>query len=383
MICEKEKCTGCFACYNKCPQKCISMKEDAFGAIYPCIDEQKCIHCHLCEKTCPVNHPIKGQMPLKCFAMKSIQKEILRSSTSGGAATIFSKKILEQNGVVYGASFMEDRTVTHIRVEQFVDLKKLQGSKYVHSYMNDTFKQIEIDLKNNRKVLLIGTPCQIGGLHNYLKKEHRNLYTMDIVCHGVPTQKFLQDEINNLVGKKQPVDAISFRNTDGYMLKLYHESKQLSQREMVTSKYYLSFMNGISCRENCYTCPYANLNRVSDITIGDFWGLGKDSAFFETKEEGVSLILPITQKGLAFLQECQEEMQLEERNIEEAIQGNNQLRSPTKKSKQVEIFRNQYIHKGYRGTYNFTTFKMRIKNSIEKLPLLHTLYKKIKGVKNV
>lgn len=378
MICEKEKCTGCFACYNCCPQSCITMQEDDFGAIYPKIDETRCIHCHLCEKICPVNQPVEQQYPLKCLAMKSKEKGILENSTSGGAATIFSKAILEKNGIVYGAAFFTNRTVKHVRIEKIQDLKQLQGSKYVHSYIQDSFKQIQKDLRDNKYVLFIGTPCQVAGLRNYLNRDYEKLYKVDIICHGVPTQKFLKEEINQLV-KKEKVENLSFRDKEGYVLKLYQKNKLLKKKDMLTSKYYLSFINGVSFRENCYICPYANPNRVSDITIGDFWGLGKDSKFFMTKEEGVSVILPITTKGIQLIEQCHIEMDLEERNITEAIDGNTQLYESSKKTKQVERFRKEYILKGYKGVYNIPLTKMKIKNKIKEISFLNNVYKKIKG----
>lgn len=172
MICEREKCTGCFACYNVCPKGAINMVEDIYGYIYPIIDKNKCINCNLCKKVCPSLNKVVKTKPLKCYAVVAKDKKILSKSTSGGIATVLAKKIISENGVVYGAAYIDEKcTVAHIRIESVKDLTKLQGSKYVHSYILGTYKNVKEDLNKSRKVLFIGTPCQIAGLKSFLRKE--------------------------------------------------------------------------------------------------------------------------------------------------------------------------------------------------------------------
>ena len=170
MLCEKNKCTGCFACYNACPKKAITMIEDKCGYIYPSIDEDKCIKCGKCEKVCPTTKKTDLKKPVKCYAIVAKDKEILKHSTSGGISIVLAKKILSKNGVVYGAAYIDKECkVGHIRIDNEKNLDRMQGSKYVHSYINDAFSKVRNDLNNNRKVLFTGTPCQVDGLKHFLR----------------------------------------------------------------------------------------------------------------------------------------------------------------------------------------------------------------------
>lgn len=170
MLCEKNKCTGCFSCYNACPKKAITMKEDNCGYIYPSIDEGKCIKCRKCEKVCPAITNSDLKEPVKCYAIVAKDKELLKNSTSGGISIVLAKKIISDNGVVYGAAYIDKEcNVGHIRVDNENELNRIQGSKYVHSYINDVFIMVRNDLNSNRKVLFTGTPCQVDGLKHFLR----------------------------------------------------------------------------------------------------------------------------------------------------------------------------------------------------------------------
>ena len=215
MICGKDKCTGCFACYNICPKNAIEMKEDEFGYIYPEIIKSKCINCGLCKKTCPVLNNVDKIEPIKCFAMYAKNENIRENSTSGGVATQLSKTIIKDNGIVYGAAFTDECNVSHTRIDNIDDLSKIQGSKYVHSYINQTYKNIKKDLISNKKVLFIGTPCQVTNIKRFLIKEYNNLYTIDIICHGVPSQKFLKEEVIR-INRSLKIDRVNFRKENNY-----------------------------------------------------------------------------------------------------------------------------------------------------------------------
>ena len=186
MICNKDNCTGCFACYNICPKNAIKMVEDNNGFIYPEIDKEKCVNCKLCEKICPSINKVQYYKKQKCYAMYSKDEKVRVKSTSGGIATTFSINVINSGGVVYGAAYDKNCAVKHIRVTDIDGLKKLQGSKYVHSYINDTYKRVKEDLKNNREVLFIGTPCQVAGLKKFLSRDYDKLILVEIICDGVP-----------------------------------------------------------------------------------------------------------------------------------------------------------------------------------------------------
>ncbi|MBO5142217.1 MAG: Coenzyme F420 hydrogenase/dehydrogenase, beta subunit C-terminal domain [Clostridia bacterium] len=381
MICKKEECTGCFSCYNICPKNAIDMIEDMYGFIYPRIDKSKCIDCGICKKSCPSYQKADYKYPRKCFAMHSKDEEIRNNSTSGGAATIFSEMILSKGGVVYGASFKKGVIIEHIRVEKKENLEQLKGSKYVHSYINNTFRLVKSDLENGRKVLFIGTPCQVAGLKSFLNKEYESLYLIDLVCHGVPSQKFLKDEIKNSLNVNfNEIDKIKFRGADGYKLEYYKDSDVIKTVKSENSAYCDSFMSGIFFRENCYDCPYAKAERVSDLTIGDFWGLKEESKLFKDRKKGISLILPITEKGLSLIELSKKDMVLEERKVEEAIEGNSQLQAPVVKSKEYDTFMKEYILKGYKKAYYKAKHKAIIKKNVKNNKLIMYVYSLIRKI---
>ena len=369
MICDKSKCTGCFACYNICPKNAIEMIEDENGFLYPEIDNKKCINCGLCKKVCPSLNEVDKKYPQKCFAAYSKNKDIRNKSTSGGIATVLSQEIINDGGVVYGSAFTDKCCVEHIRVTQIEDLHQLQGSKYVHSYIKDCYKNVKTDLKD-KTVLFIGTPCQIAGLKKYLMKDYDNLLLIDIICHGVPSQKYLQEEVKRIVGNIN-VDRVNFRNGNTYGLYPIKDNKILNGSDIQNSPYSDAFMSGISLRENCFSCSYAGANRISDITIGDFWGLDKSSIFYKDKENGVSVIFINTEKGAKYFNIINNLFEIESRPIEEAIIGNTQLMHPVVKNKNVDKFRklcNKYnFEKAYKKVTKIKRFKSKVKNILKKL----------------
>ena len=195
------------------------MKADSKGFLYPKIDADVCIECGLCDKVCPF--PIENQIkrdPVTAYAAWSVDREIHLSSSSGGAAYVFSKYIIEKGGVVYGCC-ADGLDIRHIRVDKVEELYKLQGSKYVQSDVRGIFSQIKTDLRNSLNVLFFGTPCQVAGLKNYIKHVPENLYLVDLICHGVPSLQMLQDHITDIT-KGRIVESISFRKGNNYVLNL-------------------------------------------------------------------------------------------------------------------------------------------------------------------
>ncbi len=344
-ICRKEDCFGCYACSNICPKGCITMNEDNYGYIYPKINMDKCINCNLCKKVCPAINEDKFNSPNIVFAGWAKKKDERESSTSGGAASIFSNIILEESGVVYGASVV-DSEVKHIEVIEKSNISILKGSKYVHSKIEDNYKKCEQKLKSGIKVLFIGTPCQISGLKHFLRRDYENLFTIDIICHGVPSMKMLNEYLR-IEGISSDYTNIQFRDENGFNLTVIKNNKKVFVKPMKESLYYLGFMKGVFYRENCYKCRYAQEKRISDITIGDFWGLGEGEEFKYSKKGGVSLILSNTKKGEMLINRCKKELCLYKRSLYEAVNGNAQLRKPSIKHKNYYKFRKAYLKKGF------------------------------------
>lgn len=372
MICSKDKCSGCFACFNVCPKKAISMVEDENGFIYPKIDESKCINCGLCKKVCPSLDDCKFNSTIKCYACQQKESDKLSKSTSGGLAYIFSEYILNSNGIVYSSVFENGFKIQHVRIDNINDLSNIRGSKYVHSYINSCYSDVKKDLLDNKKVLFIGTPCQVAGLKKYLIKEYSNLYTIDIICHGVPSQKYLRDEISKYISLDN-IDNLKFRKNNEYKFVIYNKNKEIIEKGIEESFYLQGFFEGAIFRENCYSCRYAKHERVSDITIGDFWGLSSDSSLYDKRDKGVSVAFINTELGTELFNLCNKEFNFEERNCEEAYVLNTQLNHCVSMPKKYHKFKKDYVKYGYNIAYKkyrkFSLFKKKVKKILKKMKL--------------
>lgn len=340
---DKKNCCGCGACKNACPKKAISMKEDAYGFIYPYIDANLCVECGICQKVCSFQHQTVKNEPLAVFAAASKDKDMLRCSASGGAFSAIARIILSQGGIVFGAAFDKDWNVQHIGVETLEKLPRLQGSKYVQSHIGTTYQQVKKCLKEKRKVLFSGTPCQIAGLYGYLGHDDENLFTIDLICHGVPNQKMFQDYVHSLGN----VEHFSFRDKSlGWgingiaVIKGKRKALKLWQSD---SPYLYYFSQGVIYRDSCYHCKYACKNRPADITVGDFWGIEKQHPeylrqhIFHTKD-GISVVIANTQKGMKLLNSCIFGLYIKKSDFEKVAAGNAQLVRPSIcKSQRKEI----------------------------------------------
>lgn len=333
IICQKKDCTGCYACYNACPVGAIKLEEDKYGNVYPKINLDKCIGCDKCRKTCPsLKTNLNLKYPLKCYAAYSKEPDINYNSSSGGIAYELGRYIIEHGGVYYAvSSYCDNRYIGFERIDSVDKLTRVQGSKYVHAYIKDTYKNIEKDLKDNKKVLFIATPCQVSGLKAYLNKDYNNLLLVDIVCHGVPSQKLLKQEIN------KKFDYVSFRQGMRFDLIAKNKKKIVYKKNRYTSKYYYLYYKGIINRECCYNCKYARNERVSDITIGDFWGLNDGN--FKSKY-GTSVVLINTYKGEII--DKIDRIIYKEKAVLDGMKHNSQLNKPINRTKEVEIFRKEY-----------------------------------------
>lgn len=348
-ICERDRCTGCYACVNVCPSKCIEMKANECGYLYPEIFYDKCITCGLCQQTCPAVKKLESELPKHVYAAINKEKYDYETSTSGGIATLFTRKILAERGIVYGAAILENLEVKHIRVECEKDAERIKGSKYVQSSIGDSFAKIKKDLDIGKKVLFVGTPCQVAGLRKYLKREYENLYTCDIVCHGTPPLKMLKDHLRSIISLEK-IESISFRDKEGYYLSLYGKKQQLLYRKKnFYDIYYIGFLRGLYLRKSCFSCQYANSKRVGDITLGDFWGFDKEKGMFPVEaKNGLSLVMVNTKKGQMLFEKCKTNMLFIEREIAEAVEGNKQLRHPVKQHRKYERFQKNYMKFGFK-----------------------------------
>lgn len=362
-ICPINKCTGCEACSNGCAHSAITMQPDSSGYKYPVIDESRCTDCGLCQKFCPSLTLHLRHYPMQSLAVTTKDEAETLSCASGGAATLLSRSIIQQCGVVYGCNGNDIRNVHHTRISTMEDIDLLKGSKYVQSAINNTYRQVRDDLRSGIKVLFIGTPCQVAGLYGFLRyKEYKNLFTADLVCHGVPSQQMLNDNIDLYTVKKGDECRVSFREkvcqcvntkhntmysiTYGWFFQKQPYVSDTLFRPYKKDPYMLGFISGLTFRPNCYECRYASAARVADLTLSDYWGLA-DNAGFE-KGKGVSNILVNTLQGQILWNQTKVDAIYKERPLIEAICGNGQLLAPSSRHPEHNRFVKLYPSIGFR-----------------------------------
>ncbi len=347
-ICDLKKCAGCYACANICPKKCITMVYDEHGILLPSIDHDKCVDCKACQNVCPVNHPVEKRKAKKAYAAWHLDENTRKRSASGGAAMAFYETMVEKSGVCFGTRFDKNLDLMIQTATTLDEVHEFKGSKYVQAMVGNSYSETKAFLDQGKEVLYVGPPCQIAGLNNYLRKDYSNLVTVDLICHGVPSIKYLKDHVNDIQKNlEKQVDNVTFRGAYSFELALFHEGELLYRKDRFLDSYFTGFLNGLFYRENCYSCPYACDERVSDLTIGDFWGLGTESPCEYTIGNGVSVIIPNTEKGQAFLMEASKRLFVDERPVLEAIHGNAQLMHPSERNANNERFMKLYKENGF------------------------------------
>lgn len=300
---EKTNCCGCSACVLRCPMHCISLKEDSEGFLYPEVDETECIDCGLCEKVCCELHPYEKREPVKVLAAINKDEKIRLESSSGGIFFLLAEKTISEGGVVFGARFDEKWQVTLDYAEKIAAVRPFMGSKYVQARTGTAYSDAEIFLKQGRKVLFSGSPCQIAGLHHYLRKEYSNLTTVDFVCHGVPSPLVWSRYLNEVVSAAKKVNDIKFRNkTNGwkkfnFVLTYDKESQTTSLCSYHQQNHYMrAFLSDMILRPSCHDCKAKCGRSHSDITIADFWGINLENPEMDD-DKGTGLVLINTNKG--------------------------------------------------------------------------------------
>lgn len=313
----KNKCTGCTACKNACPVDAITMKQDEEGFLFPYIESKKCINCGKCISVCQIENKPQNYNVINSYFGHT--KESEKNSASGGIFYSIAKQFMKQkSGIVIGATLdCKNLNVKHIIVSSEDKLYKLQNSKYVQSNLNEVFKTIKKELEKGTYVLFSGTPCQIVGLKNYLKKDYNNLYLIDIVCHGVPNNKFFKknfsnydnSNIKNIVFRHKDKEE-TIRSTYQYKITYNDKFKYINNND---DPYYNSFIKNYSYRYSCYFCDFKNINRYGDITLGDC-----DSWKFQKKlnnKRANSIILINSKKGNELLKSIQNLIEINELDL--------------------------------------------------------------------
>lgn len=387
---HKSECCACTACVNACPKSCIRMVQDEEGFAYPHIDDTICINCHLCEKVCPVEHPdFSNNTTPDAYAVLLKDIEQRKKSSSGGAFYAIASFVLDNKGVVVGATMDNDHLVQHIAIDSRDELFRLRGSKYVQSSLDGVFSIVKQALLDDRWCYFVGTGCQVAGLKAFLRKSYDKLITSDLVCHGVPSQKLFDLHIAYLEEKYQDrIVNYQFRNNrlwGGCEICNFANHKPIMNPSYELSPYLYSFMYAMTYRYSCYDCKFACIPRQGDITLADYWGVKEFFPQIDTIH-GVSLVLVNTDQGKKVWENVKGSYEYYQSTVEDGAKFNGNL---VKKSDKPEVRDGIYQHideMGYKKVAE-TTFKSPriwkiklfniVNNSFILKPFL-TLYRKIK-----
>lgn len=345
---KKSECSGCTACMNICPKNAIQMIEDEEGFKYPQIDKEKCIDCGACYKICPNIKKDESNNIIEAYGVKHKNDEERMTSRSGGVFIALSDYILNQGGVIYGAQLNKDFTVSHNRAENKEQRDKFKGSKYIQSDMNDIIKKVQKDLSDNRKVLFSGTACQVHAVKESIPKKYNdNLYTIDLICHGVPSKKIFEEflkYIEKISGKT--IKEFNFRDKR-FGWRSHYETCIFEDGTELTTQYFKNLFYGHNIlRPACHNCNYANTHRPADVTIADFWGIENVAPDFQDKK-GVSLTIINNQKGKQWFEAVKSELHTVYCSVEDCIKNTYTLNQPTPEAETREEFWNDYKNKDF------------------------------------
>lgn len=341
---KKVNCCGCSACVQSCPKQCITMREDDEGFLYPVVDEKECINCGLCEKVCPVINQNQSKEPLKTIATINPNEETRLKSSSGGVFTMLAEKNINEGGVVFGAEFDENWNVKHGYTETIAGLESLRRSKYVQSNIGESFKQAELFLKQGRKVLFSGTPCQVAGLKLYLRKEYDNLLTVDVACHGVPSPMVWRDYLNEVTHCNiKSITNISFRSKQtgwkNYSIEISKSNSKVVCECAGKNLYMQGFLSNLFLRPSCYFCPSKCGRSGADITLADYWGVDTFTPAMDD-DKGTSLVLVNTKKGDFFFKSL--DVNFQKVNYDKAVERNICIVRSAEKPRFCESFWESY-----------------------------------------
>ena len=360
-ITNKSKCCGCTACMAVCPKHCISMRQDEEGFFYPVVDEMSCIDCGMCEKVCQYLHHSTRREPIEVVAAKTKDVSMRLASSSGGIFTMLAEAVIKQHGVVFGVRFDENWNAVHDCAETVDGLASFRGSKYLQSDMGDCYARAKEFLESGRVVLFTGTPCQIRGLKNFLRKDYDNLLAVDVICHGVPSSKVWQKYLKETSGDCNVV-SVNFRDKRQgwrkYNISLSVISDKCSNTQEISSTfgenvYMQAFLSDLSLRPSCFGCQAKAGMSGSDLTIGDYWGIGKVLPGFDD-DTGASVVIAYTKKGEEWLGKL--DCDCRPTSFEAALRNNQAIISSVSKPAYRDYFFKRFVKTGsFHRALNDTT----------------------------
>lgn len=345
---NKSDCCGCSACYSICQHHAIVLRNDNEGFLYPQFDKEKCVNCGLCEKVCPIiNYKTKSKIgnPSAYAAINTNHDQYMQSS-SGGIFILLCKYILSTDGIVCGAIYDGKFIVRHSFATTLEECTNFQGSKYVQSDIRGIYPEIKSILKTGKNLLFSGTPCQVEGLKLYLQKHYDNLFTVDLICHGVPSPLVFHDYLNFIRNGQRIVNInMKSKTTEkGTAIKIEFSKGKSIRQTLKTDLWNKLYFGNLIVRPSCHYCQFTNYNRTGDMTIGDSWGINKYYPDFHPKEM-TSLIFLNTIKGHALFNGVQSQLDFIQIKLKESLQP--QLQYPTRMSPIRDIFWKDYQRYGF------------------------------------
>lgn len=342
-VVDPKKCTGCAGCYNACPVNAIEMRADREGFLYPAADREKCIDCNRCDKVCPfVTASVKEDDLKLCFAAYNKNPEDRAGSSSGGIFIAMAKKIILEGGIVYGAAYDEHFMAYHDSAENMEQLNRLLGSKYMQSRIGGIYKEILNQLKKGRKVMVVGTGCQIGGLKGYLGKEYSNLITVDFICLGTPSPKVWSDYLDTYFDRKDIVH-VNFKDKSlgWHTFSLRIDGKDNFVKNGRKTYFFSGYFKQLYSRPSCSDCLFKKGNRISDITISDCWGYSHIAPEMDDNK-GLSSVECHSEKGLELFDSIKSGLEWKEACIEDVYKYNSNYCKSAPMGKERQAFWEEY-----------------------------------------
>ena len=377
IIDRRNECSACAACANICPKKAIELLADENGFVFPEINKRTCIDCSLCNSVCQIElKSLKEEYAQEFYALINKNDKHLKASSSGGAFLTVAEYVFKNGGIVVGCAFDKDLKAVHTVTYNLEEcIEKLCGSKYVQSEIQYTYMEVKQFLKSGKLILYVGTPCQIEGLLLFLKNKPKNLITMDLICHGVSSPLLWKKHKEYLENKvHQKINKYSFRckKREGWSLYYYYYYGKNSCKHgsSFLDRYYNDFLKGVNYRESCYTCRYANLQRVGDITIGDFWGAEKYIEGVDLNS-GISLIIVNSSLGNEIITKVKDNIWLQKVEMKNAVKENHNLIHPTVRPKERDEYYSKCFSDLKRWETEFIKTKMWKKENFKsKIPII-------------
>lgn len=347
---KKSDCMGCSACVSVCSKGAVKLVPDEEGFCYPTINESLCIGCGMCERVCPLRTSGESNTIKQVVSAYNKDETTRMNSSSGGVFFNIATSVIKQGGVVFGAVFDEKFNVLHTFAENKEGIKKICKSKYMQSEIGSSFIQAKNFLEAGRIVLFSGTPCQIAGLKSYLKKDYDNLFTQDIICHGVPSKAVWQEYLKQVNKNNKKIKSVNFRSKKSgwksYGLEIEYSDNSNYYCEFTKNDYSKAFLKNLCLRPSCYECKFKKMQPYSDITLADYWGANFINPELDD-DKGLSLVFINSEKGKQLLDKEAEKLFIQEADLEKALLYNPSLIKPAEKHKNRDKFMREFRTKPF------------------------------------